>query len=86
VLHKYYVDEFYDAAVVKPLIEGSTRILWRGIDAGTIDGAINNSAEGAQGVSDALRRMQSGNIRSYAGWVAFGAGVILAYMVWMGAQ
>ncbi|MFB3917971.1 MAG: NADH-quinone oxidoreductase subunit L [Terriglobales bacterium] len=86
VLGKYYVDELYGAAVVKPLIEGSTRILWRGIDGATIDAAINNSAEGAQGVSDALRRMQSGNIRSYAGWMAIGAALVIAYMVWMGTR
>ena len=28
VVHKYYVDEIYAAVFVKPLIDGSTRILW----------------------------------------------------------
>ena len=32
VVHKYYVDEIYAAVFVKPLIDGSTRILWHGID------------------------------------------------------
>jgi hypothetical protein len=30
--------------------------------------------------------MQSGNLRSYAGWVAVGAAALLAYMLWMGLQ
>ena len=36
-------------------------------------------------VSDAVRHMQSGNLRSYAGWVAAGAAAVIAYMIWMGA-
>jgi NADH-quinone oxidoreductase subunit L len=47
---------------------------------------VNEAAGGAQEVSDALRRQQSGNIRSYAGWVAAGAAAVIAYMVWMGAR
>jgi hypothetical protein len=27
--------------------------------------------------------MQSGNLRSYAGWIALGAAVVIAYMIWM---
>ena len=30
--------------------------------------------------------MQSGNLRSYAGWVAAGAAAVIAYMVWMGTR
>ena len=37
VVHKYYVDEIYAAVFVKPLIDGSTRILWHGIDRDVID-------------------------------------------------
>ncbi len=86
VRDKYYVDEGYAAAFVEPLIKGSTYILWRGIDAGAIDATANESAETAQHVSDALRRMQSGNVRSYAGWVAAGAAVVIAYMVYLGVR
>src|SRR5262249_38736756 len=28
VLHKYYVDEIYAAVFIKPLMDGSTKILW----------------------------------------------------------
>ncbi len=86
VAHKYYIDELYAALFVKPLIEGSTTILWYGIDQGAIDAAVNDSADAARHVSDNLRHMQSGNLRSYAGWVAAGGAVVIAYMVWMGIR
>jgi NADH-quinone oxidoreductase subunit L len=84
--HKYYVDEFYAWLLVRPIIEGSRSILWRVIDAGAIDGTINEAAEGARDVSNSFRRMQSGNIRSYAGWVALGGAAVVAYMVWLGVR
>jgi NADH-quinone oxidoreductase subunit L len=86
IVHKYYVDEIYAAVFVKPLIDGSTRILWHGIDRDVIDATLDNSAEGAREVSDAMRHMQSGNLRSYAGWIAAGAAVVIAYMIWMGTR
>jgi NADH-quinone oxidoreductase subunit L len=84
VLNKYYVDEIYAKIFVKPLIDGSTRILWQGIDRKVIDDTVNNAADGARHVSDEVRHMQSGNIRSYAGWIASGAAVVIAYMIWWG--
>jgi NADH-quinone oxidoreductase subunit L len=68
------------------LIDASTRILWHGIDQGVIDATLDNSAESARGVSDTVRHMQSGNLRSYAGWIAAGAAVVIAYMIWMGTR
>ena len=86
VANKYYVDELYGILFVKPVVEGSQEILWRGIDQNIIDGAVNDSAYNAGHVSDAVRHMQSGNIRSYAGWVAAGAAAVIAYMVWLGVR
>jgi NADH-quinone oxidoreductase subunit L len=84
--HKYYVDEIYAWMFVKPVVEGSRNVLWRVVDAGAIDGTINETAEAARDVSNAVRRMQSGNIRSYAGWVALGGAAVVAYMVWLGVK
>ena len=86
VRDKYYVDEFYNTAVVRPLIGLSTYVFWRGVDVGLIDGTVNSAAQGAQDVSDGVRRMQSGNVRSYAGWIATGAACVLAYMIWLGVR
>jgi NADH-quinone oxidoreductase subunit L len=86
VLNKYYVDELYAALFVRPLVDGSARILWRGIDQDVIDQTVNDGADGARHVSDNIRHMQSGNLRSYAGWVAAGGAVVIAYMVWVGTR
>ena len=86
VSNKYYIDELYAALFVKPLIDGSTTILWHGVDQGAIDRAVNDSADAARHISDTARHMQSGNLRSYAGWVAAGAAIVIAYMVWMGVR
>ena len=84
VANKYYVDELYSILFIRPLIDGSTTILWKGVDQGVIDATVNNSADAAREVSDEARHMQSGNLRSYAGWVAAGGALVIAYMVWMG--
>jgi NADH-quinone oxidoreductase subunit L len=73
VYNKYFVDEIYDATVVKPLVGGSRWVLWKGADAALIDGAVNGVGAVAQKVGDGLRRLQSGNTRSYATWVLFGS-------------
>jgi NADH-quinone oxidoreductase subunit L len=86
VANKYYIDELYAVLFVKPLIDGSTTILWHGVDQGVIDAAVNDSADAARHVSDEVRHMQSGNLRSYAGWIAAGGAVVIAYMVWMGVR
>ena len=83
VVHKYYIDELYAALFVKPLVDGSTRILWQGVDRNIIDAAVNDAGDGARQVSDEVRHMQSGNIRSYAGWIAAGSAVVIAFMIWM---
>jgi len=86
VLNKYYVDELYAKLFVKPLIDGSTNILWQGVDRKVIDDTVNNAADGARHVSDEVRHMQSGNLRSYAGWIAAGSAVVIAYMIWVGVR
>jgi NADH-quinone oxidoreductase subunit L len=80
IYNKYFVDEIYDAAVVKPLVNGSRVVLWKGMDAGLIDGMVNGIGERARNAGSVLRLMQSGNIRSYATWVLFGSVVLILAM------
>jgi NADH-quinone oxidoreductase subunit L len=80
LLNKYYVDEIYDATVVKPLVGGSRWVLWKGADAGLIDGSVNGVGALAQKVGGVLRLLQSGNIRSYATWVLFGSVLAIVAM------
>ncbi|MBV9073152.1 MAG: NADH-quinone oxidoreductase subunit L, partial [Acidobacteria bacterium] len=83
LLNKYWVDEAYYATLVDPIVNGSRTVLWRVIDAGIIDGLVNGAGHTAKGFSSVTRRMQSGSIRSYAGWVAVGAACVLAFMIYM---
>jgi len=81
LLNKYYVDEAYDAAFVRPLVGGSEKLLWRGIDAGVIDWCIDNGARLIGWVSGALRMVQTGIARSYVLVFMIGVVVILGWML-----
>jgi NADH-quinone oxidoreductase subunit L len=82
LLNKYYVDELYDAVVVKPVNVVSREGLWRGFDVAVIDGAVNGTASLVAGSSAVLRRLQSGSVRAYAGSMFIGVIVILGFYLW----
>ncbi len=86
VLNKYWIDELYKATIIGPLVAFSRVVLWHTIDQKVIDGSINESAVAARDVSQIIRQQQSGLVRSYAGWIAAGAALVVAYMVWMGTR
>jgi NADH-quinone oxidoreductase subunit L len=79
-LNKYYIDEIYNAVIVKPLVGASRLLLWKGVDAGLIDGIVNGVGSRARDVGSLLRRFQSGNIRSYATWVLAGGVAVILVM------
>jgi NADH-quinone oxidoreductase subunit L len=83
IYNKYFVDEFYDATVVRPMVDGSRTLLWRTADAGMIDGAVNGIGKTARSIGGALKLLQSGFIRSYAAWVVAGSiAVVIAMALW----
>ena len=77
VYNKYFVDEIYDATVVKPIVNGSRTVLWKGVDTSIIDGAANGVGSLARDIGGILRLLQSGDIRSYATWVLLGSVVVI---------
>jgi NADH-quinone oxidoreductase subunit L len=82
LLHKYYVDEAYQAVIVDPVVTASEKGLWRGVDAGLIDGAVNGLGRLVRGTGAVLRTVQTGSIRAYAASLLVGVVLILAYLVW----
>jgi NADH-quinone oxidoreductase subunit L len=82
LLGKYYVDELYNAVIVQPIKRVSSGLLWRGVDAGLIDGTVNGVGLVVRGWSAVLRRLQTGSVRAYA--MSFFAGVvwIVGYYLW----
>src|ERR1700723_3834224 len=81
VLHKYYIDEVYNAVIVQPLLWISTNVLWKVIDEGAIDGTVNGVGRGMRESGGQLREIQSGNARSYATWVVIGAAGVTVLML-----
>jgi len=77
VLHKYWVDEIYGAVIVAPVLFFSRFVLNLLIDRGIIDGSAYAAGMTTQGFGAIVARIQSGNIRSYAGWLALGAALLL---------
>ena len=86
VANKYWIDELYAQIFVKPLVIISGVVFWRGIDQDVIDATLHGSADAARELSSNIRQMQSGNVRSYAGWVLVGAAAVIAYMIWVGLR
>jgi NADH-quinone oxidoreductase subunit L len=75
--HKYWVDEIYGAFIIAPLLLISRYILGGLVDVGIVQGAGAGAAGTTRGLSSIVRRVQSGNIRSYAGWLALGAAAVI---------
>jgi NADH-quinone oxidoreductase subunit L len=82
LVNKYYVDELYDAVVVQPIKQLSSGALWKGVDAGLIDGSVNGVGGGVQGLATSLRRVQTGSVRTYAASLFLGAVMILGWYLW----
>jgi NADH-quinone oxidoreductase subunit L len=76
--NKYYVDEAYDAAFVRPTYRISRGLLWRGVDVGLIDGlAVNGSAYLARFVGWVGSQLQSGQVGTYAWALVIGVLAVL---------
>jgi len=79
--NKYYIDEFCAKAVVKPLLAISTYFLGWVVDKALLGGAAWLLGGVATFAGALLQRWQSGNIRSYAAWLAAGAAAVLLFLV-----
>jgi len=77
LVNKYWVDQIYTGLIVAPLLFMSRYLLWGAVDRGVINGSGSLAAGGVRGLGALVQRVQSGNIRSYAGWLAVGAAALL---------
>ena len=80
---KYFIDELYEAVIVRPLVWISDKVLWHAVDERAIDGAVNGVAFVSRESGDRLRRANTGNIRSYATWIVLGVLVFTSLLLWM---
>jgi NADH-quinone oxidoreductase subunit L len=76
IYNKYYVDEIYDATIVKPTVKTSF-ILWRIVDVKIIDGFVNAIARIVELKGEVLKLFQTGYVRNYALSILLGGVIII---------
>jgi NADH-quinone oxidoreductase subunit L len=79
---KYFFDDVYDGFVRRVVVGGSDRVLWKGVDAGLIDGAVNRAGTITAALGQLLRPVQTGFVRHYALVVLAGAVALVSYLLW----
>jgi NADH-quinone oxidoreductase subunit L len=77
LFNKYWIDQIYTGVIVAPLLFLSRYLLWGVVDRGVVNGGGSLAAGSVRGLGALVQRVQSGNIRSYAGWLAVGAAALL---------
>ncbi len=80
LLHKYWVDEFYHATVVRFVTWTADRF-WRFWDEKIVDGAVNGLAHTLAGVSAVLRLLQTGFVGTYALFITLGVAALIAHFM-----
>ncbi|MDE2180601.1 MAG: NADH-quinone oxidoreductase subunit L [candidate division NC10 bacterium] len=83
LFHKYWVDELYDAAVVRPAV-AAARAVSESFDAHIVDGSVNGIAALATWAGSLLRRLQTGQVPAYILSILVGAVVLLGYLAFSG--
>ncbi|MBA3378807.1 MAG: NADH-quinone oxidoreductase subunit L [Chloroflexia bacterium] len=74
--NKWYFDELYGKIFVQPLQRFSDS-LWKIVDIGVIDAAVNGVATGISATSQRLRQVQTGLVANYALAIALGMVLIV---------
>jgi len=83
--NKYYLDEAYEATFIRPGYRLSRSVLWKGIDAGLIDGLlVNGSALAVAVLGSLVRLFQNGMVRFYAWSITAGLTVFVLYLCFSG--
>lgn len=76
--NKFYVDEIYDALIVKPLDHLSV-FFYRIVDKKGVDGIVNGLANGVQRSGKRIRLIQGGNVELYIFLMVVGIIAIFIY-------
>jgi NADH-quinone oxidoreductase subunit L len=79
---KYFFDDVYDAFLRRVVVSGSEGLLWKRIDDGVIDGAVNRAGRITAALSETLRPVQTGFVRHYALVLLAGAVAVVSYLLW----
>jgi NADH-quinone oxidoreductase subunit L len=77
---KYWVDEFYFAYLINPIVEGS-KALWLYIDVNFIDKATYIAGDLVSGAAQFVKTVQNGKTQSYALYMALGVVIIMTVVL-----
>ncbi|MEO5619093.1 MAG: NADH-quinone oxidoreductase subunit L [Candidatus Eisenbacteria bacterium] len=80
LLNKYWVDEFYDATIVRTFREVADSF-WKFWDVKIVDGLVNGVGYTVEGFSAILRLFQTGFVGTYALFLALGVAAVLMHML-----
>ncbi|MDD4051735.1 MAG: NADH-quinone oxidoreductase subunit L [candidate division Zixibacteria bacterium] len=80
IYNKYWVDEFYGATIVRPLVKGSI-FLWKIFDVVIIDGFANGLAYLTGDASTMGRKMQTGHLREYLTAFLIGTVLVIGFLI-----
>lgn len=78
VYNKYYVDEFYDAVIRKPL-DLISEAFYKFFDLKIIDAIVNGIGSAVTGIGSLARQLQTGNIGFYVVGMVVGVVLILLF-------
>ncbi|HEV7397974.1 MAG TPA: NADH-quinone oxidoreductase subunit L [Pyrinomonadaceae bacterium] len=79
IRNKYYVDEVYDATIIRPINKGSRELLWKIFDQDVIDGILHAIGKAVTEAGGVIRYLQIGFVRSYAAIILIGALAIIGF-------
>lgn len=80
VANKYYVDEFYAARLINPIVEGS-KALWLYVDVNFIDKATYVAGDLVAGLAAFVKTIQNGKTQSYALYMALGVVIVMTLVL-----
>jgi len=80
-LNKYWVDELYDASIVKPMLTFSKRVILQFFDLSIIEKIVNGLPAVIGRISGAMRKIQDGLVSHYLAYMGGGVIVVLILMV-----
>ncbi len=84
--NKYYVDEIYEATIIRPIEVVSREGLWKLFDVGVIDGFLHALGDAVTEGGRVVRHLQGGFVRSYAAIILIGALVLIGFFAYFGAH
>ena len=84
--NKYYVDEIYDATLIRPIEAASREGLWKIFDVGVIDGLLHLIGDAVTETGRLARYLQAGFVRGYAAIILTGALILIGVFAYLGFE